>query len=188
MGVSVYSVNKAVLYSTGWMDSFMSDEEIDDAWERGLRQVFAYEGFHNSTRGFPGHDVVSKRDFIAENVYDISTGERMEVVSMSYGGYGAFRKTVGDLVGLNVKEQEVWKNIDTYKDMPFFEFVWFADNEGAIGPEACADLAADFELHEPFYVERWKGKDSLGDYYVNHYRSMMDGFRHAAGEGFVYLS
>lgn len=36
-------------------------------------------------------------------------------------------------------------------DGPFAELIWFADNEGCIGPDAARDLLADFELYADLY-------------------------------------
>jgi hypothetical protein len=38
-------------------------------------------------------------------------------------------------------------------DKPFYELIWFADNEGTIGPEAAADLLVDFREHAEAYAD-----------------------------------
>jgi hypothetical protein len=43
-------------------------------------------------------------------------------------------------------------NPDLAPDGPFYELIWFADNEGCIGPDAAKDLLADFREHEAAYV------------------------------------
>ena len=183
MGVSVYAFDKAYFLREGWM--------TDDEWENydNLRQVYAYDGFAQSTRGFKNHDKSFKEGLIAEGVYEISKAKRMEMMSTSYGSYGEFRGIIAKEFGLSEigKMDEI---PDSLRVLPFFEFVWFADNEGAIGPDACSDLALDFEAHCKFFLDKFKSSEDyhIKEYYPNYYLGMMAGFRHAADTGFVSLS
>lgn len=65
-------------------------------------------------------------------------------VSMSYGGHGRFRRALAATFYDGVTVETVWKDPDAYVDLPFFELVQFADNEGTIGPTAARRLADDF--------------------------------------------
>jgi hypothetical protein len=56
----------------------------------------------------------------------------------SYGGYNRWRSQLAQLAGLS-QDDAAWNTPG-----PFSELVYFADNEGTIGPEACTKLAADF--------------------------------------------
>lgn len=61
----------------------------------------------------------------------------------SYSGYNEWRDNLAQRA-LGVSAETVWADERTYATEPFFELINFADNEGSIGPEAAADLAADF--------------------------------------------
>lgn len=68
-------------------------------------------------------------------------GEEGPSWSVSYGGYAAFRHNLAALVGIT--DLPAWWR-DPNPETPFFEILDFADNEGAIGSDACAALARDF--------------------------------------------
>lgn len=61
----------------------------------------------------------------------------------SYWGYNAWRDALARRV-LGVSAAIVWADERLYATRPFFELIAFADDQGSIGPEAAADLAADF--------------------------------------------
>jgi hypothetical protein len=56
----------------------------------------------------------------------------------SYGGYNQWRARLQEKYNPDRKETE-----------PFFELIWFADNEGTIGSLAAQNLLADFEAYGP---------------------------------------
>ncbi len=61
----------------------------------------------------------------------------------SYSGYGDWRRQLADLAG--------WPSYEAVQDAtdgPFFELLWFADNEGTIGPVVSAKLAGDFAAYQ----------------------------------------
>lgn len=128
-----------------------------------------YEGFHRSTRGLADHDVLTKDDrgtrWIADREYDTSKSLRHAWRGGSYSGYGRRREILRAYSGIPVTPHTVSNEwITRHQDMPFFELVWFADNEGCIGSEAAADLLADFADHreritlaglDPEWVNDW---------------------------------
>lgn len=93
----------------------------------------------------------------------------------SYGGYGAWRKQLAALVGFPEAWEERWKRTD----LPFYELVVFADNEGTIGPATCAKLAKDFE--------EWSDRaHRIGpDSFVRLYDEFKQAFKDAANNGAV---
>lgn len=103
-------------------------------------QVMTYDSFPQSYRGLP--DLGRWLDFIVGGCYAITPQtETHRFRAGSYGGYGVWRD--------DLREQF---NPESDPDGPFYELIWFADNEGAIGPEAAADLLKDFEQHADAYV------------------------------------
>jgi hypothetical protein len=85
----------------------------------------------------------------------------------SYSGYNLWR---ADL--------QAQFNPQCAPERPFYELIFFADNEGVIGPEAAADLLKDFEDHGTSYQTvhaNWRGV----------YDDFTEAFRLAADDGLV---
>jgi|GEM_PF-3096407 len=119
-----------------------------DGWGETWISAFAYAGFHRSTRGLVDHDVArGDGRFIAEHDYDISKSAHHYWHGGSYGGYGRRRAAIAEMFDIPSPATDLDDYLARYQDRPFFELVWFADNEGAIGHEAAADLLGDFLEH-----------------------------------------
>ena len=106
-------------------------------------EAYAYDSFPQSFRGIPvlGTSGQGSEKFLVGGCYAIT--EKTETHGFragSYGGYGVWR---ADL------QKQFNPNRDP--DGPFYELIWFADNEGTIGPDAAADLLADFREHAEQY-------------------------------------
>lgn len=71
------------------------------------------------------------------------TTDATETHSFRAGSYGGYNRWRNDL-------QEQF-NPDRVPDKPFYELIWFADNEGTLGPEAAAALAEDFQRYSRDY-------------------------------------
>ncbi len=120
----------------------------DDAWEREYEthiHAFAYKGFEASFRGLPilGDDpgFGQPGEFIDGGCYEKTLEtETFGFHAGSYSGYGWRREFLAQL-------------FNPHRDpkLPFYELIHFADNEGTIGPEAAADLLADFREHAEAY-------------------------------------
>jgi len=112
---------------------------------KGHIQASAYD-FPQSFRGIPL--LTSPRpDAFAlwGGCYETTPETRMHAFRAgSYGGYNQWRA--------NLQEQF---NPERHPDGPFYELIWFADNEGTIGPEAAADLLADFRILGATYTPPW---------------------------------
>lgn len=101
--------------------------------------AFAYSNFTASFRGLPV--LRTDEQFIYGGCYaHTGTTETHKFQAGSYSGYNAWR---GHL--------RAQFNPDTRPDQPFYELIWFADNEGCIGPDAARDLLADFREHAAAY-------------------------------------
>lgn len=120
----------------------------DDAWEREYEthiHAFAYKGFETSFRGLPilGDDpgFGGPAEFIDGGCYEKTPEtETFGFRAGSYRGYGQRRSLLANLF-----------NPERRPELPFYELIYFADNEGTIGPEAAADLLTDFREHEAAY-------------------------------------
>jgi hypothetical protein len=168
----------AYQYATKADPQPVSDEE---SWENGdLTKAFVYNGFEHSLRGLE-----------ADCWYRVS-GATVEFRAGSYSSYGEFRRQLS-LAALGASPEEVWRDVDTYRERPFFELVNFADNEGTIGPEACADLAVDFENEREAIFTRWTESPTEEGIYdeTSFFRAKYDdwaaAFKLAASTGLVEL-
>jgi hypothetical protein len=101
--------------------------------------VYAYGWFPESFRGIP---VLDRDDELLHGGCYEMTAE-----SSTY----AFR--AGSYTGYNLWRDQLrlQYNPETDPAGPFYELIWFADNEGSIGELAAAELLADFRAHEATY-------------------------------------
>jgi hypothetical protein len=119
----------------------------------------------------------------------MSLGNRYSFRAGSYSGYGSFRGHLCE-AALGQDPETLWSNPQLYQDEPFFELLNFYDNEGCIGPEACADLAQDFEGFRHIVVPKLKApdeEDGTYNYYVSSYEEWAKAFKLTAGTGLVYF-
>lgn len=136
-------------YSNLWRIGAHHDNDWCDSEDH--IEVYAYDAFPQSFRGIPV--VATKKDFLYGGCY--STTDKTQTFGFragSYGGYGQWR---ADL--------QAQFNPQRDPEGPFYELIWFADNEGAIGPDAARDLLADFREHADSYNPYAPG-------YADHFR------------------
>lgn len=141
MGLAVTGYSH--LTAVGFHDK---DPELNEGEEGGPEsfcyyenhtEAYAYDSFPLSFIGIP---VLRQRDGIvfggcyahteATTSYRFAAG--------SYGGYNRWRERLQAKYNPDRKESE-----------PFFELIWFADNEGTISSLAAQNLLADFEAYGP---------------------------------------
>jgi hypothetical protein len=101
--------------------------------------AFAYHDFPASFRGVPV--LRSDDNFVHGGCYETTDEtQRHRFQALSYRGYNQWRDDL-----------RAQFNPDTDPDRPFYELIFFADNEGCIGPDAAKDLLADFRDHADRY-------------------------------------
>lgn len=157
------------------------DPEREVDWDATV-DAFAYSCFPRSTRGLVDHDRLSRGGyFIAERDYDISASKTFGWRAGSYSNYGRWRESLAAITGLPRE------SFDPTADgsAPFYELVWFADNEGAIGYEAAADLLADFQAYRDAY--RAAHADDRHPWMTAVYDDWITGLTLAADHGLVRL-
>lgn len=133
LDITAYSRLESVgAHTVGWCEQ---DDHIS---------AYAYPNFPQSFRGIPvlgerttvgGEQLLNGGCFVATE-----KTERHDFQAGSYTSYGAWRE--------DLQEQF---NPRRHRNSPFYELIWFADNEGCIGPDAAADLLADFRAHADRY-------------------------------------
>lgn len=134
----------------------------------------------------------------AEEVFHVANAERCEDrldgnepgwyrgeyvrdgLSLSYGGYSALREQISDLA-IGVPPETIWNASDIYAGRPFVPLIHYSDCEGAIGPETCQRLAADFAEHEA------KAEVALDEGWLGAYRKLAANFTAAGSHGWVLL-
>lgn len=135
LNITAYSKLKAVGLDTSEGNPSC---EID-----GHIEAYVYRGFEASFRGVPILDMqkLGSTEYTTGGCYEkTSETETFDFHAGSYSGYGARREWLADLF-----------NPYRRPNLPFYELIYFADNEGTIGPEAAADLLADFREHAEAY-------------------------------------
>lgn len=125
-----------------WRDWCQNEDHI---------QSFAYDTFPQSFRGIP--ILSTRREFIEGGCYErTDKTEEIGFHAGSYSGYGRWR---ADLAEQFNPAPMTWDHgpsmTEPDPDKPFYELIWFADNEGTIGPDAARDLLADFRQHADRY-------------------------------------
>lgn len=117
----------------------------------------------------------------------VKTSGKTADVGNSYGGHGVFRHILAELIGAPGREaaRVVWGDPDAWADKPFYELIHFADNEGAIGSEACTDLANDFTAMRAKAEARKFRDDFDRDWFLDLYDEWAQVFALAAGAGMV---
>lgn len=112
-----------------------------DGWCENEEHVvaYAYNDFPKSFRGIP---VLGERDrMLLGGCFEMTDEtEKLAFCAGSYSGYNAWRDDL---------KQQFNPGVDP--EAPFFELIWFADNEGVISSEASTDLLADFQKHADLY-------------------------------------
>jgi hypothetical protein len=110
--------------------------------------AYAYAEFPASFRGIP---VLSEKTgwgetpLIDGGCYEpTDTTKAHAFQAGSYHGYNLWRADLAGQFNSPVNRPD--------PDKPFYELIWFADNEGCIGPEAAADLLLDFREHAAIYA------------------------------------
>lgn len=105
-------------------------------------QAFAYDSFPQSFRGVPVIGGGPDDDFLFGGCFAMTLETKTHAFCAgSYGGYSRWRENL-----------QMQFNPERDPEKPFYELIWFADNEGIIGPDAAADLLADFKAHAETYV------------------------------------
>lgn len=170
---------------------FCQEEDEHGDWLH--HQAFAYLGFEKSMDGLPIQENVfaGGSEFLYGGCYEETPEtEAFRFRAGSYSGYNAWRKGLADLynpyeVTITEDGDREWSPIDM--DKPFAELIWFADNEGTIGPLAAARLLADFKEHQAEYFAHYPDEQGLDEWNRRKYEDWMTAFELASQDGLVSL-
>lgn len=163
MGLDITAYSKLTAVGQHSTSDWCEDEDHVDA--------FAYASFPVSFRGIPvltTESTGSGESFLQGGCHAITDAtETHSFHAGSYGGYNRWREGLRQQFNPGLKP-----------DGPFYELIWFADNEGCIGPDAARDLLAEFREHATTYVPR-------DDYDRSKYVDWTRAFELAADGGLV---
>lgn len=109
--------------------------------------------------------------------YNGETGIRM--ISYPCSSHNEFRRELAVLIG---KDRHFWEKPDVQKDVPFYEFFDFADNEGCIDWESSQNLYDDFIKYKKLATEK------LPVYYLEYYGRWLEVFELGKDSGVVVFS
>lgn len=160
LDITAYSHLKPVgKHTEGWCE----DENHVNA--------FAYLPFTASFRGIPVTDTDDQ--FINGGCFEVTDSTVTHGFQAgSYGGYNRWREDLSKQF-----------NPSAVPFAPFYELIYFADNEGTIGPDAARDLLADFTEHADRYVP--PGDDEFAGYYREKYQDWTRACELAADGGLI---
>lgn len=152
----------------------LADEYCEDEYHV---TAYGYKGFDRSYRGLEGMDKEFGPGLVGGDCYTMTEGtERHRFRAGSYSGYGAFREALASLVGPSVADY--WQESDP--DLPFYEIINFADNEGTIGPDAARDLLEDFRTHRDAFA-----RTNSDSYWLETYDDWITALELASNDGLV---
>lgn len=165
------------------------DEDEDYCYEEPHVQAFCYPDQERSMAGLvvpPERFKMGSQEFSGGSWYQVS-GETAES-SCTYGGHTRFRRRIsekvlgipwdrdsGDWFSEYVADPGVFLgqvDLGMLTDAPFFELLYFADNEGTIGPEAAGNLLRDFVEHEETFLTGLPEYDRMAHYWHS-WRAML---------------
>lgn len=180
LDITAYSRLKHVgKHTEDWCDGM-----YDENYERHHVEAYAYDCFPLSFRGIPilGKESSnsSSSTFIVGGCYEITP--ETETIHFQAGSYSGYNHWRADLRRQFVVPDPNPKAEPPSPDVPFYELIWFADNEGSIGPEAAADLLADFRE----YADRYQAPSTdLNGYYREKYAAWTRACELAADSGLI---
>lgn len=169
MGLDITAYSRLELvgkHTDGWCE----DEDHVSA--------YAYDSFPASFRGI--EVVATDQNLLLGGCYAVTPQTKTHRFRAgSYGGYNRWREDLARQ--FNPYRHDV-DGGQPDPDLPFYELIWFADNEGCIGELAAIELLTDFREHALAYAP--PDTDYLG-HYRERYADWTRAFELAADGGLV---
>jgi hypothetical protein len=161
-----------------------------DTYDRTHVEAYAYDAFPHALMGVPNIRTTSGfsgSTFLSGGCYEVT--EKTEVFRFragSYGGYNHWRRELADQFNPYRRAAD-GGDLPPTPEGPFYELIWFADNEGTLATMACAKLAIDFQTHAEAYRKRWSDSAVAmeAEYNIQRYEDWTKAFLLAADGGMV---
>ena len=163
-------------------------EDGDECYEAGHHELFCYATFPHALRGF-------NTDVRTDKVWGTSLLRAgwarcfgaTECTQTSYSGHSLFRNEL-EVIGNWPHPLEVQRTAENMQnilyDLPFYELIWFADNEGVLGPVACENLLTDFDAYASV-AERYYNETEAWNW--EHFQLWHNSVRIAATTGLIHF-
>lgn len=177
-------------------------EEDDHAYDpetyktRHVR-AYAYDSFPHALAGIPDVRTFNGREgsvFLDGGCYAV-TPETLthRFRAGSYGGYNVWRADLAEQFnpyGPRTFEHGPGLDGQGYRTAPsaagpFYELIWFADNEGTLSAQVAAKLLGQFRTHRATYVSRVGRGSADNDYDIQRYDDWTRACELAADGGLI---
>lgn len=174
LDIRAYSHLAYVGHHEEWTDE---DEHYDRHHE-----AYTYDAFPHALMGVPNvqrKSVGSDVTFLSGGCFEVT--EKTEDHGFragSYSGYNAWRRDLSE------RFNPARGNGQPSPEGPFYELIWFADNEGTICQQAAASLLSDFRQHEAEYRAAHLGTGD-GYWYIDKYVNWMRACELASDDGLI---
>lgn len=93
------------------------------------------------------------------------------LISYAYSTHNRFRELLLRIIGQEKLLLECgrvnWDKLEPKKELPFYELIWFADNEGVLDWEVSEKLFFDFKTYEEKALEYLSDNEWMRDSYLN---------------------
>lgn len=165
-------------------DDWLCGQQYDDeTGKRNHMPAYAYKAFPHALKGLRGTRLFATKHgdrFLYGGCFTAT--DRTETHGFragSYSGYGDWLQRLAELFN-------PYRRRDGRPSPrgPFYELIWFADNEGTIATEAARSLLADFRTHESVYIAAARS-GAYADYNIGRYRDWTRACELAAADGLI---
>lgn len=177
MGLDTTSYRNITALPEDWQPPKTGEgPDLDELWEQGILRAGTYDCFPRAMDGLPGgrDPDPETRGCLGSRWYQLTEpGPRTR---SSYRGHSHYRMLLKQQFW-TVKQHAIPDDRQPL-GVPFIDLIWFADNEGLLGPEACARLAVDYANHPVL-------DDGEFSYYSPLHEAWGAAVAHAAGRGAI---
>lgn len=152
-----------------------------DTYVRLHVEAYAYDAFPHALLGVPNQQVkeYGSTKFISGGCFELTPEtEQHSFRAGSYGGYTRWRKGLAQQFNPYGPGPAPLGSAPAAEG-PFYELLWFADNEGTIGQLAAVNLLTAFREHEVAYAAAHDEWD------VQTYRNFLTACELAADGGLI---
>lgn len=147
-----------------------------DTYDTTHVPAYAHDAFPHALMGIPNQRIkpVGTETLIEAGCFEVT--EKTETHRFRAGSYGGYNRWRADLAA---EFNPFRASGPPSPEGPFYELIWFADNEGTIGELAATKLLGNFRQFEVEYAA------SHDEYDVQRYRDWLRAFELAADGGLV---
>lgn len=176
LDITAYSHLTYVGHHEEWADE-------DDHYDKH-HEAYAYTAFPHALLGVPnvGEKQGYSETFLSGGCFEVT--EKTESHGFRAGSYGGYNEWRRDLAARFNPYADGGRG-EPDPEKPFYELIWFADNEGTIAELTAASLLADFREHEVEYRAAHEPGSYSGDYDIERYLDWMRACELAADGGLI---